>query len=113
MISKLAQPLLWAALSGAAAIVLSAGAMAQTAQPAPDRPLAAPGSTATENAANGRVANQAQGPAADSAQLFKRLDRNGDGYLSADELASQEGDWIAMDRDGDGRIGRSEFKALR
>jgi EF hand domain-containing protein len=112
MVSKLAQPLLWAALSGAAAMVLSAGAMAQTAQPAPDRPLAAPGSTATENAAIGRVANQAQG-SADSAQLFERLDRNGDGYLSADELASQEGDWIAVDRDRDGRIGRSEFKALR
>ena len=111
MISTLAQPLLRAALSGAAAMVLSAGAMAQTAQPAPDRPLAAPGSSATENAPIGRVAGQAQGP--DSAQLFERLDRNGDGYLSADELASQEGDWIAVDRDRDGRIGREEFKALR
>ena len=57
------------------------------------------------------MANQAQGP--DSARLFERLDRNADGYLSPDELANQEGDWIAVDRDRDGRIGRSEFKALR
>ena len=106
MAPKPAQPLLWAAL-GAAAMVLSAGAMAQTAQPAPDRPSAAPG-----NAEVRRLANQAQS-SPHSTQLFERLDRNGDGYLSADELASQEGDWIAVDRDRDGRIGRSEFKVLR
>ncbi|HEU4351079.1 MAG TPA: EF-hand domain-containing protein [Burkholderiales bacterium] len=44
--------------------------------------------------------------------LFDRLDRNRDGYLSAAELASDEarkGNWIAIDRDRDGRIGRNEF----
>jgi hypothetical protein len=44
--------------------------------------------------------------------LFDRLDRNKDGYLSKDELAapaSQNGNWIAIDRDRDGRISRREF----
>lgn len=44
--------------------------------------------------------------------LFERLDRNKDGYLSAEELASDEArsrNWIAVDRDRDGRISRSEF----
>ena len=44
--------------------------------------------------------------------LFERLDRNKDGYLTADELASDEAktrNWIAVDRDGDGRISRAEF----
>ena len=46
------------------------------------------------------------------ASLFERLDRNKDGYLSREELASREaltGNWIAIDRDRDGRISRSEF----
>jgi len=46
------------------------------------------------------------------ASLFERLDRNKDGYLSRDELASREAltrNWIAIDRDRDGRISRSEF----
>ena len=47
-----------------------------------------------------------------SASLFERLDRNKDGYLTADELASDEAktrNWIAVDRDRDGRISRAEF----
>ncbi len=46
------------------------------------------------------------------ASLFERLDRNKDGYLSPEELASREAltrNWIAVDRDRDGRISRSEF----
>jgi hypothetical protein len=49
------------------------------------------------------------------AGLFDRLDRNKDGYLSTDELAgpeSQNGNWIAIDRDRDGRISRAEFGTL-
>lgn len=46
------------------------------------------------------------------ASLFERLDRNKDGYLSREELASRDAltrNWIAIDRDRDGRISRSEF----
>ena len=44
--------------------------------------------------------------------MFERLDRNKDGYLSKEELAEHEaknGNWIAVDRDRDGRISRAEF----
>jgi Ca2+-binding EF-hand superfamily protein len=47
-----------------------------------------------------------------AASLFERLDRNKDGYLSREELASRDAltrNWIAIDRDRDGRISRSEF----
>jgi len=49
------------------------------------------------------------------ASLFERLDKNKDGYLSKDELAAQEaknGNWIAVDRDRDGRISRAEFSTM-
>src|SRR5687768_7522316 len=48
-------------------------------------------------------------------QLFDRLDRNRDGYLSRDELASdaaKAANWIAVDRDRDGRISRAEFGTM-
>ena len=53
--------------------------------------------------------------APDDGRLFERLDTNRDGFLSDAELARDEarqGNWIALDRNGDGRISRGEFTGL-
>jgi EF hand domain-containing protein len=58
------------------------------------------------------LASAAAGGSAAAASLFDQLDRNKDGYLTAAELASDEAknrNWIAVDRDRDGRISRAEF----
>jgi hypothetical protein len=47
-----------------------------------------------------------------SSAAFRRLDANRDGFLSEAELRTEEAsrlNWLAMDRDGDGRISASEF----
>jgi hypothetical protein len=47
--------------------------------------------------------------------LFASLDRNGDGRLDRAELNSPNalaGDWIVMDRDGDGLITPEEFTTI-
>jgi hypothetical protein len=68
-----------------------------------------------QNASGGGTAAAVRPPARDAEKsnaLFDRLDRNKDGYLSAGELASDDansGNWITIDRNGDGRIGRDEF----
>jgi hypothetical protein len=48
-------------------------------------------------------------------RLFGELDRNGDGYLSDEELWSGRGrgeNWAASDRNRDGRISPEEFTVL-
>jgi len=52
----------------------------------------------------------------DSRALFDRLDANHDGYLTPDELsapAALENNWLAVDRNNDGRISREEFTIVR
>jgi hypothetical protein len=57
----------------------------------------------------------AGGTVAPDEGLFDRLDTNRDGFLSPAELErepAERANWIAADRDGDGRISRAEFRAF-
>lgn len=99
-----ASSLIFSTMGGIAAMVLSAPLLGQATPPSADRP--------ESTAAVDSVIWQLPGPD-QSARLFDRLDLNRDGYLSESELASRQGDWVAVDSDRDGRISRSEFKALR
>ena len=66
-------------------------------------------------AAGGTAVVETQDPSA-AQRLFRELDRNGDGYLSGDELWNQPGqqaNWAAIDRNRDGRISPDEFTVLR
>ena len=99
-----ASSLLFSTMGGIAAMVLSAPMLGQTTPPSTDRPE----STAAVDSVIWQLPDQRQ-----SERLFDRLDLNRDGYLSESELTSRQGDWVAVDGDRDGRIGRSEFKALR
>lgn len=52
----------------------------------------------------------------DAAALFRKLDTNGDGVLSPKELAAPaagQGNWLAVDRNRDGRITQDEFGLVR
>ncbi|MBV9191890.1 MAG: EF-hand domain-containing protein [Betaproteobacteria bacterium] len=67
------------------------------------------------SAAAGATAVPREDPAA-AQDLFRQLDRNGDGVLTADELWTPRGEdanWAAIDRNRDGRITPEEFTVLR
>ena len=71
--------------------------------------------TRAPSAAAGGSAVPAEDPA-ETRRLFRELDRNGDGYLSGDELWSEQGrgaNWAAVDRNRDGRISPDEFAVIR
>jgi EF hand len=94
----------------AAGALLFAGAafsQEKPAAPAPD-----------DSASGGATAPRPSAPARDAASSrapFDRLDKNKDGYLTGSELTSPEAlsaNWLSVDRDGDGRISRSEFTAI-
>jgi hypothetical protein len=50
-----------------------------------------------------------------SQSLFNRLDKNRDGFLTGTELTTGDAlssNWLAVDRDADGRISRAEFSVV-
>ncbi len=91
---------------------------AALAQPAPQADKASPPAVqAEERTAAAGASVVRERPDRDEAQrLFRELDRNGDGYLSDDELWGRRGEnanWAASDRNRDGRISPDEFTVLR
>ena len=94
-------------LALAVALCLSTSALAQSKPVAKDD--GASGGATAPNPSFRRDADA-------SRALFERLDKNRDGYLTGGELTSSEAltsNWISVDRDGDGRISRSEFTTLQ
>ena len=97
----------------ALALGCATSAFAQT-ENAPQPQTEAAEAQKTRSAAAGGSAIPQRDEAA-TERLFRELDRNGDGYLSPDELWSERGrqvNWAAVDRNRDGRISPSEFSAF-
>lgn len=97
-------------LLGAAALV-AAGAFAQEIHKREIDPRGA------DNASGGATALRPgfSRDASASQALFNRLDKNRDGFLTGTELTSMDAlaaNWIAVDRDGDGRVSPAEFTAV-
>ena len=94
------------------AVLLIALAPVALAQNAPSTPKQVELGRQPSAAAGGTAAPQ---DTRASASLFRELDRNGDGVLTADELSTEQarrGNWIAIDRNRNGRITPSEFRAV-
>ena len=67
-------------------------------------------------AAGGTAPSPAVADSGEAGRLFGRFDTDGDGRLSAAELdaaRADQGNWLALDRNRDGRITPDEFTALR
>ena len=97
----------------AVTLLWTAAALGQPAQQT-DKPPPNAEQRAPSAAAGGTV--QDRRDPAEAERLFRELDKNRDGYLSADELWSGRGrgaNWAASDRNRDGRISPDEFTVLR
>ena len=93
----------------ALALFLAASAFAQ------EKPAATP--PKEDSASGGATAPRPtyRRDVASSQALFERLDKNRDGFLTGSELTSPEAlttNWLAVDRNADGRISRDEFTAV-
>ena len=97
------------------ALTWVSAALAQPAPQADKVPPPAPQAREQSAAAGATVVRERPDPA-EAQRLFRELDRNGDGYLTGDELWSRRGEavnWAASDRNRDGRISPDEFTVLR
>ena len=70
---------------------------------------------ASASAADGKSKAAPAGRTRLSAELFERLDRNKDGFVTRDEAKDAtelQGRFAELDQDNDGKISRSEMRAL-
>jgi hypothetical protein len=107
------------AIALALAAACAGQAFAQTEPRRETAPLQSQGSPQVTNAPSAAAGGSATVPDIDEAaarELFRKLDRNGDGCLTHDELWSdlgRRGNWAAVDRDRNGCISLDEFTVVR